>query len=312
MFQIDNSTAVPAQPPSTAPGTPGYFTDGNPATNLPATIFPAEFANAVMLEINNVIAAAGIPLNKAAFNQLLTAIQTLIVNDEGAIATPPQFDNSQKAANTAWVKANGFSYPAVPVTVTGTQTLTNASLNNVTNLTGTGPYTVTLPAGASSPVGTTLTFVCSVSGGITLATHGSDMFSDAPVSSRPILPGDTFTLMSTEGTIWWVLGGSASLAKAPEFASSLGPAGYQKLPSGLIIQWGSFTCSGSGFGTVTLPIACPNALLEVTFGLQNTGPSNAAPMWNNSGGSKTGFNLGAVNPSGAYLAYSVSWISTGY
>jgi hypothetical protein len=272
MFQIDNSTAVPAQPPSTAPGTPGYFTDGNPATNLPATIFPAEFANAVMLEINNVIAAAGIPLNKAAFNQLLTAIQTLIVNDEGAIATPPQFDNSQKAANTAWVKANGFSYPAVPVTVTGTQTLTNASLNNVTNLTGTGPYTVTLPAGASSPVGTTLTFECGVSGGITLATHGSDMFSDGAGSSRPILPGDTFTLMSTGGTTWWVLGGSASLAKAPEFASSLGPAGYQKLPSGLIIQWGFGTSSGTsvGNGSATLPLAFPNACLILSGTIQGS------------------------------------------
>lgn len=47
-------------------------------------------------------------------------------------------------------------------------------------------------------------------------------------------------------------------------AVSLLSAGYQKLPSGLIFQWGSGTSSGtlSGNGAVTFPIAFPNACLR--------------------------------------------------
>jgi hypothetical protein len=43
---------------------------------------------------------------------------------------------------------------------------------------------------------------------------------------------------------------------------SLSGSGYQKLPGGLIIQWGSFSQTGSST-TVTLPIAFPNAMLNV-------------------------------------------------
>ena len=47
---------------------------------------------------------------------------------------------------------------------------------------------------------------------------------------------------------------------ADEFGSSLASSGYQKLPSGLIIQWGSGT--GSGAHTLTWPIAFPNGFLK--------------------------------------------------
>ena len=43
---------------------------------------------------------------------------------------------------------------------------------------------------------------------------------------------------------------------------SIGSNGYQKLPGGLIMQWGSFSQTGTST-TVTLPIAFPNAMLNV-------------------------------------------------
>ncbi|MCY0854351.1 hypothetical protein [Cupriavidus sp. D39] len=98
MYQIDNSTAAATQPSSTAPGSAGFFTDGNPATGLAATILPAEWLNAVMLELANVVTSAGLTLNKAAFNQLLLAIkaigrQSVILADTGAV-------NAYAAANS--------------------------------------------------------------------------------------------------------------------------------------------------------------------------------------------------------------------
>jgi hypothetical protein len=53
--------------------------------------------------------------------------------------------------------------------------------------------------------------------------------------------------------------------KSGRFLSSLGGAGYQKLPTGLIIAWGEFTIShptaASASATVTFPITFPNNIV---------------------------------------------------
>jgi hypothetical protein len=45
-----------------------------------------------------------------------------------------------------------------------------------------------------------------------------------------------------------------------QFSSSVALSGYQRLPSGLIIQWGNAATNSSGFANVTLPIVFPNNL----------------------------------------------------
>jgi hypothetical protein len=77
MYQIDVPTAVTTPPRSTQAGEPGYFTDGNPATGQAATILPAEFMNAVMRELLNLLHAAGIAPDKAKFDQITQAVQRL-------------------------------------------------------------------------------------------------------------------------------------------------------------------------------------------------------------------------------------------
>ena len=42
---------------------------------------------------------------------------------------------------------------------------------------------------------------------------------------------------------------------------SLMPNGYQKMPGGLIIQWGEIAGNGTGTYTATLPIAFPSSIL---------------------------------------------------
>lgn len=51
---------------------------------------------------------------------------------------------------------------------------------------------------------------------------------------------------------------------ADEFGSSLAASGYQKLPSGLIIQWGSTLFNTSGYANITFPISFPTAVYEIT------------------------------------------------
>ena len=89
MYQIDNSTAAVAQPAPTPAGSAGFFTDGNPAGGTAATIVPAEWLNAVMMELINVVTAGGLTPTKNVFNQVLTAIksigkQRVILTDTGA------------------------------------------------------------------------------------------------------------------------------------------------------------------------------------------------------------------------------------
>jgi hypothetical protein len=71
----------------------------------------------------------------------------------------------------------------------------------------------------------------------------------------------------SNGTGWIATGGAGY--------ASLTTNGYQKLPSGLIIQWGSWTSSGTAGNpiAVTFPIAFPNnrfSLSTVMYGASTT------------------------------------------
>lgn len=98
MYQIDNSTAAATQPASTAAGTAGFFTDGNAATGVAATVLPAEFMNALMLETLNVITAAGITPSKSTFTQLRDAIRTLVQQGSGLYAADTGAANAYAVA----------------------------------------------------------------------------------------------------------------------------------------------------------------------------------------------------------------------
>lgn len=98
MYQIDNSSAAAVIPASTPAGTPGYFTDGNPATGVAPTILPAEFMNMVMMEILGVLSAAGVTPSKSVFTQLTTAIRA--INKQAIILTDTGTAGAYAAANT--------------------------------------------------------------------------------------------------------------------------------------------------------------------------------------------------------------------
>lgn len=75
----------------------------------------------------------------------------------------------------------------------------------------------------------------------------------------------------------------ATLAAALKGANqSLVSEGYQKLPGGLILQWGQFTWTRTSAGTMTVnfPISFPNAVLQVALTDSGTGiGSTGAQAW---------------------------------
>ncbi|GCE81797.1 hypothetical protein [Komagataeibacter oboediens] len=72
-----------------ATGTPGWATDGDPASSIPATDFPASHYNMTVAEMVQVILDAGLTLDRTNWGQLSAAIQKLIATAFGGSTFTP-------------------------------------------------------------------------------------------------------------------------------------------------------------------------------------------------------------------------------
>lgn len=96
---------------------------------------------------------------------------------------------------------------------------------------------------------------------------------------------------------------------------SLGTSGYQKLPGGLILQWGTFDATGftAGKKSVTFPLAFPNAVFRVFL----TDRADSLAQVHALGVedltiSTTGFNLYAADLAGAATSTAGGFFSIGW
>ena len=106
--------------------------------------------------------------------------------------------------------------------------------------------------------------------------------------------------------------GANQIPDMKSFAGSLGFTGYQKLPTGLIIQWGAFnvnaTAGAVGTTDITFPIAFPAAFRHLSALMSTNDPSQRF----------TGFDIGNTNTTKARFTYvtpttnSIYWLAIGY
>jgi hypothetical protein len=104
MYQYDDPTVLPTLPTPAAPGTAGFFTDGNPGAALPATILRSDFMNMLMMELLNVVEASGQVPSKTTYNQLLTALTKMCSPVVGGIRNGRMYVPS--VSSTATFTAN--------------------------------------------------------------------------------------------------------------------------------------------------------------------------------------------------------------
>lgn len=78
MYQIDTSSAALVEPVPAAPGTAGFFTDGDPVLGVPATQVSADWLNDVQDELINVILAGGLTPSKTVHTQLRDAVKKIV------------------------------------------------------------------------------------------------------------------------------------------------------------------------------------------------------------------------------------------
>lgn len=175
----------------------------------------------------------------------------------------------------------------------------------------TGNITNTLPARSSYIPGEQLLFQNISAFDATFNAAGSDTINAAGTSIK-VGAGDTLTLIasSTPG-IWLPVNGSSSLLySGSAFKNSIGTSGYQKLPSGLMWQWGlSAAVAHNASVAVTFPITFPAACLGL-FGIPVGASASPTPAGLSSGQNTSG---GTFYNWGAGIDYvGVRWFALGW
>lgn len=181
--------------------------------------------------------------------------------------TPGRSDSSQKLANTEFVKQMMGNYRG-HVQIQAATTLSEVQAGFSVQLTGASSQ-ISLPLSSSVPSGTAYHITNTWSSPNGVFKQGSDQLflGGSAVGSLSLGFSETATVVSNGIDVWYVVAGTEILKAANMFSSLKAQNGWQKLPSGLVLQWG--TKEGTvGVAAapvdVTFPVAFPTACLSFT------------------------------------------------
>ena len=125
-----------------------------------------------------------------------------------------------------------------------------------------------LPNMTGQPIGAMVYLSANVPANIIATNAVIDNRSNGGQSTISLIHQEDVFLVWNGSNSWLTIGGSyvirASSVSTPAsmFGASISVNGYQKLPSGMIIQWGK-TSGGNGVYTYSFPIAFPNACVNI-------------------------------------------------
>ncbi|MEO6920521.1 MAG: hypothetical protein ABI171_16185 [Collimonas sp.] len=285
MFRIDDPSAVAALPVPEAVGNPGYFTEGSPGT-LAATLVRASFLNMVQEELISILMAAGIVPSKATYNQVLTAIKTL-------------------------VKSSGFHYSGAG-TIAASRALAATDIGSLLINSGNFIFTIGTPTSLGALPGDGFTMMNFGANTCGLAFAGCTyVYGSAGLSaSLNVLAGESITFVAESGTSWRVATSTAGMGNLGSFTSSLGTQGWKRYPDAnspigyTVEQWGMV--SGANLTvdtTVPYPISFPNSIMQLYVTGDYTPGSGAQAYYNAATNGKSNFIVRAsANISGRFLA----------
>ncbi|WP_294734514.1 phage tail protein [uncultured Pseudomonas sp.] len=191
-------------------------------------------------------------------------LQSPVFLDNPTAPTALQFNISKTLANTEFVQRALGNYSDVSV-LSVSANLTPQYFGRVLLLNSGAEITATLPPSSGGQIGSVISIRNVGSVNAIVVPFGSDTvatIATRPLSRLVVPPGSSVDLV-LQGTNYF-LSGTSALKLSSEFSSLIDYSGYQKLPSGLIIQWGNTVSNGAGFGnwSITLPITFPNSCLS--------------------------------------------------
>lgn len=193
-----------------------------------------------------------------------TAKDSLLTGNPAKIIKGAEIDDEFNAIATAIATKPDSNSPTLtgiplaPTATAGTNTTQIATTAFVTNVTSTLGTMATQNKTAVDITGGTvvgITDLAVADGGTGVSTLAANavVLGNGTNSVQTVAPGTSGNVLTSNGTTWT----SAAL----NFDKSLTSTGYQKLPSGLIIQWGTGTANGSA---VNFAISFPNSVFSAT------------------------------------------------
>jgi phage-related tail fiber protein len=227
--------------------------------------------------------------------------------------TPALFDNTLKFATTEFVKRMGVEWSSFG-TVNNSTVLGNGSVGGIVSASSPTAINVTLPPTAPVGPGAMIMVLSGGAGAVTLLASGAEIITNASGSAISVVlgQGDSALLSRLTGE-WRLIGGSVALKHAAVFAASLAAIGNQKLPSGLIEQWGYSTNTGASTA-VTFSTAFPTVCLSLEITCQSGNLAARGPLACYANLTNSGFAWGAES-SGATVttpgAVAMMWRATG-
>lgn len=188
------------------------------------------------------------------------------------IANPtlPQFDQSQRLANAAFVQRALGNYRRSMGIANG-GTLLPSDAGSLVNL-SVAVSAATLPLLSATPAGSAFTFIKTGAGAATLSTQGSDVMSSEGVSRSSIVidQGESLTLIAA-GAIWYAIGTAADKhSHGHQYIAGPGNSGALRLPCGRMFQWGTDTlalANANTWRTTSFVTAFGGAVESITYGI---------------------------------------------
>lgn len=242
------------------------------------------------------------------------ALDKLVLIDGGTTAaTPAAFNATNQLATTAFVRSMAGNRTSCIVLNTNSTLNTGQAGSMISSFGATANITYTVPAISSFPVsGVSYLFVNSSNYSVTLSSTStfSAPLAVGTLTTFTILAGGSAEIISDGGS-WIVINGSGN--------SSLTSPGFQRMPSGMIIQWGVCTLPASGVNSaavnVTFPIAYKTSAFVVGSATSTANSSaGGQPSFGAQNITVTGFtaNGDALNYTTFNKTCTCIWFSIGY
>jgi hypothetical protein len=241
------------------------------------------------------------------FNAIASAVSSKADTASPTFTGTPLAPTAASGANTTQLATTAF----VTGAVSDNNTTERAATATLTNKTLTSPTINTPTISGGSITGITDLAVADGGTGASSITANSVVLGNgsSALSGNLVAPGTSGNVLTSNGTTWASSAPSVALSSFTGANQSLTANGFQKLPGGAIIQWGTVSLPNYTQATVTLPTAFTTTNYAVTFAPELASGQDPSQIFYIRSKTASSFVAENYDHVGTVL---INWIAIGY